>query len=89
MTYSIEFQMLSKDAASKITTQVTKNSVKSFQFKNIVLRINYTESKMSDRKNLSLVETEPLAEAVLMKKIRRNKDKKVCGENAWEKLSRN
>ena len=89
MTYSIEFQMLSKDAASKITTQVTKNSVKSFQFKNIVLKINYTESKMSDRKNLSLVETEPLAEAVLMKKIRRNKDKKVCGENAWEKLSRN
>ena len=68
---------------------MTKNSVKSFQFKNIVLRINYTESKMSDRKNLSLVETEPLAEAVLMKKIRRNKDKKVCGENAWEKLSRN
>ena len=68
---------------------MTKNSVKSFQFKNIVLKINYTESKMSDRKNLSLVETEPLAEAVLMKKIRRNKDKKVCGENAWEKLSRN
>ena len=89
MTYSLEFQMLSKDAASKITTQVTKNSVKSFQFKNIVLKINYTESKMSDRKNLSLVETEPLAEAVLMKKIRRNKDNKVCGENAWEKLSRN
>ena len=68
---------------------MTKNSVKSFQFKNIVLKINYTESKMSDRKNLSLVETEPLAEAVLMKKTRRNKDKKVCGENAWEKLSRN
>ena len=68
---------------------MTKSSVKSFQFKNIVLKINYTESKMSDRKNLSLVETEPLAEAVLMKKIRRNKDKKVCGENAWEKLSRN
>ena len=89
MTYSIEFQMLKKDAASKITTQVTKNSVKRFQFKNIVLKINYTESKMSDRKNLSLVETEPLAEAVLMKKIRRNKDKKVCRENAWEKLSRN
>ena len=68
---------------------MTKNSVKSFQFKNIVLKINYTESKMSDRKNLSLVETEPLAEAVLMKKIRRNKDKKECRENAWEKLSRN
>ena len=89
MTYSIEFQMLSEDAASKITTQVTKKSVMSFQFKNIVSKINHTESKMSDRKNLSLVETEPLAEAVLMKKIRRNKDKKVCGENAWEKLSRN
>ena len=64
--------MLSKDAASKITTQVTKKSVVSFQFKNIVLKINHTESKMSDRKNLSLVEIEPLAEAVLMKKVRRN-----------------
>ena len=68
---------------------MTKNSVKRFQFKNIVLKINYTESKMSDRKNLSLAETQPLAEAVLMKKIRRNKDKKECRENAWEKLSRN
>ena len=57
MTYSIEFQMLSEDAASKITTQVTKKSVMSFQFKNIVSKINHTESKMSDRKNLSLVET--------------------------------
>ena len=64
--------MLSKDVASKITTQVTKKSVVSFQFKNIVLKINHTESKMSDRKNLSLVEIEPLAEAVLMKKVRRN-----------------
>ena len=73
---------------SKITTQVTKKSVMSFQFKNIVSKINHTESKMSDRKNLSLVETEPLAEAALMKKARRNKDK-VCGENVWEKLSRN
>ena len=36
MTYSIEFQMLSKDAACKITTQVRKTSVMSFQFKNIV-----------------------------------------------------
>ena len=44
---------------------------------------------MSDRENLSLVETEPLAEAGLMKKVRRNKDEKVYGENAWEKLSRN
>ena len=60
-----------------------------FQFKSIVLKINHTESKMSDRKNLSLVETEPLAEAALMKKVRRNKDEKLHGENAWEKLSRN
>ena len=52
MTYSIEFQMLSKDAASKIATQVSKTSVMSFQFKNIVLKINHTESKMSVRKNL-------------------------------------
>ena len=60
-----------------------------FQFKSIVLKINHTESQMSDRKNLSLVETEPLAEAALMKKVRRNKDEKLYGENAWEKLSRN
>ena len=52
MTYSIEFQMLSKDVASEIMTQVGKTSVMSFQFKNIVLEINHTESKMSDRKNL-------------------------------------
>ena len=52
MTYSIEFQMLSKKAASKITTQVSKTSVMSFQFKKIVLKINHTESKMSQRKNL-------------------------------------
>ena len=64
--------MLLKDAASKILTQVTKKSVMSFQFKNIVLKINLTESKMSDRNNLSLVETKPLAEAVLMKKVKRN-----------------
>ena len=89
MTYSIEFQVLSKDAASKITTQVTKKSVMNFQFKSIVLKINHTESKMSDRKNLSLVETEALAEAGLVKKVRRNKNEKVYGENAWEKLSRN
>ena len=49
MTYSIEFQMLSKDAASKITTQVSKTSVMSFQFKNIVLKINHTESKMQEK----------------------------------------
>ena len=72
MTYSIEFQMLSKDAASKITIQVSKTSVMSFQFKNVVLKINYTESKMPDMKNLSLVETEQLAEVVLMKKVKRN-----------------
>ena len=52
MTYFIEFQMLSKDAASKITTHVSKTSVMSFQFKNIVLKINHTESKMSDRKKI-------------------------------------
>ena len=52
MTYSIEFQMLSKHVASKITTQVGKTSVKSFQFKNIVLKMNHTESKMSNTKNL-------------------------------------
>ena len=51
---------------------MTKKSVVSFQFKNIVLKINHTDSTMSDRKNLSLVEIEPLAEAVLMKKVRRN-----------------
>ena len=44
--------MLSKDAASKITTQVRKTGAMSFQFKNIVLKINHTESKMSVRKNL-------------------------------------
>ena len=52
MTYSTEFQMLSKDAPSKITTQMSKTSVMSFQFKNTVLKINHAESKMSDRKNL-------------------------------------
>ena len=52
ITYSIEFQMLSKGTASKITTQVSKTSVMNFQFKNIVLKINHAESKMSDRKNL-------------------------------------
>ena len=49
---TIEFQMLSKDATSKITTHVSKTGVMSFQFKNIVLKISHTESKMSDRKNL-------------------------------------
>ena len=45
---------------------------------------------MSERKNLSLVETEQLPEAIAMKKSKKKrKDKKVCGENAWEKLSRN
>ena len=72
MKYFIEFQMLSKDAASKITIQVSKTSVMSFQFKNVVLKINHTESKMPDRKNLSLVETEQLTEAILMKKVKRN-----------------
>ena len=52
MTYSIEFQMLSKDVASTITTQVGKTSVMSFQFKDIVLEISHAESKMSERKNL-------------------------------------
>ena len=64
MTYSIEFQMLSKDATRKIPNQVSKTSVMSFQFKNIVLKNNHTESEMSDRKNLSLVETQQLAEAL-------------------------
>ena len=36
MTYSIEFQMLSKDAASKIKTQMINKRNESFQFKNIV-----------------------------------------------------
>ena len=58
MSYSIELQMLSKDAASKITTQVSKTSVMSVQFKNIVLKINHTESNMPDTKNLKLVEIE-------------------------------
>ena len=40
MAYSIEFQMLSKDTASQITIQVSK----------IVLKINHTESKMSEGK---------------------------------------
>ena len=44
--------MLSKDAASKITTQVSKAGVMSLKFKNIVLKVNHTESKMPDRKNL-------------------------------------
>ena len=68
MTYSIEFQMLSKDVASEIMTQVGKTSVMSFQFKNIVLEINHTGSRVSNRKNLKIVETEQLAETVLVKK---------------------
>ena len=44
--------MLSKDPASKITAHVSKTSIMSFQFKNIVLKIDHTESKMSDRKKL-------------------------------------
>ena len=41
---------------------------------------------MSDRKNLEIVETEQLAETVLMKKSKKKyKDKKVRGEDAWEK----
>ena len=45
---------------------------------------------MSDRKNVSLMKTKQPAEAVLMKKSKKkHKDKKVCGENAWEKFSRN
>ena len=81
MAYSIEFQMLSKDTASKITTQVSKTSVMSFLFKNIVLKINHTESKMSDRKNLKLVETEQLAERFLMKKSKKkHKDKRCVGK---------
>ena len=72
--------MLSKDVASKIITQVGKTSVLSFQFKNIVLKINHTESKMSDRKILWLVETEQLAETVLMNKSKKKyKDKEVRG----------
>ena len=35
MTYSTEFQILSKDATSEITTQVSK----------IVLKVNHTESQ--------------------------------------------
>ena len=88
MTYSIEFQKISKDSASKITTQVSKTSVMSFQFKNIVLKLIIQKAKC--RKNLSVVGTEQLVEAVLMKKNKKkHKDKKVCRENAWEKLSRN
>ena len=68
MTYSIEFQMLSKDVVSEIMTQVGKTSVMSFQFKNIVLEINHTGSRVSNRKNLEIVETEQLAETVLVKK---------------------
>ena len=56
--------MLSKDATRKIPNQVSKTSVMSFQFKNIVLKNNHTESEMSERKNLSLVETQQLAEAL-------------------------
>ena len=45
---------------------------------------------MFDRKNLSLVETEQLAEAYAMKKSKKkHKDRKMCVVNAWEKLSRN
>ena len=36
MTYSVEFQMLSKDPASKIKTQMRNKCNESFQFKNIV-----------------------------------------------------
>ena len=60
--------MLSKDVASEIMTQVGKTSVMSFQFKNIVLEINHTGSRVSNRKNLEIVETEQLAETVLVKK---------------------
>ena len=51
MTCSIEFQMLSKEAASKIKTQMNKISVmKVFNLKTQQTK-NGTESKMSDRKN--------------------------------------
>ena len=36
MTYSIEFQMLSKDTASEINSDEQNKSNESFQFKNIV-----------------------------------------------------
>ena len=42
---------------------------------------------MSDRKNLSLVERDQLAEAVLMKKSKKkHKDKKVCGAKCMGKV---
>ena len=53
MTYSIEFQMISKDAASKRKHQVSQTTVmKVFGLK--TLKIKGTVSKMSDKKKLSL-----------------------------------
>ena len=44
---------------------------------------------MSDKKNLSFEEREQLAEAVRMKKSKKEyKGKKVCGENTMEKSYR-
>ena len=43
---------------------------------------------MSDKKNLSLEEREQLAEAVRMKKSKKEYKDKVCGENAMEKSYR-
>ena len=52
ITYSIELQMLSKDAASEIKTQMTKiNVMRVFSLKVSRLKINGTESKMPDKKN--------------------------------------
>ena len=48
----------------------------SFQFKSCTLKINGTESKMSDKKKLSLWEKEQLVEAVCMKNVRRNVKRK-------------
>ena len=57
----------------------------SFHFKNIGLTINHTESKMFDRKNLTCG-NRGTGRKVLKKKIKKKrKDKKIRGEDAWEK----
>ena len=47
----MEFQMLSKDAANKIKAQISQISVRVFSLKTCRLKINGTETKVSDKKN--------------------------------------
>ena len=57
-----------------------------FSLKHSRLKINGTESKMSDKKKNHLRKKSNLAEAVHMKNIRNIYKDKVCGENAQGKV---